>query len=214
MKFIFALLLIFLTTVSCSKTERKIHVTGTINDVVLNQGSGVTIKLKAAKIVSGVYNANYTEIASTTTDASGKFVMDILVDKVSGYRFLISKPDYFEVEKDVTTETFENNDIYETNFDIYPISTITLEVKNTSPQGMDDEINYRFTNINQECKTCCNNNTINGLGPDYNVTSSCNVRGQKMYYITWVVAKNGNQNLYHDSIWVEAFKTANFEIHY
>lgn len=215
MRIISFFLLIFLLVTACGKNERYIQVSGKISDQGFNKaGDAVTVKLKSSKIESGVFNSNYTEVASAITDASGNFSMEVLVEKASGYRFLVSKTDYFESEIDVTTETFEKNETFTANYDIYPKAIIKLVVNNTSPQGLDDEIKYRFTDIEQECKTCCNNSTITGSGPDYSSTSECDVRGQKMFHINWVVSKKGNQNLYSDSIWVEAFKTTTYNINY
>jgi len=206
---------VLLLFASCTKNDRSIKVSGNVFDPALNKAvAGATIKLKAAIIESGVYNSNYTEIASTTSDASGNFNMDIAIQKVSGYRFVIIKEDYFDLEEDVNTDDFEKNESYTANFETYPKSSIHLTVQNTSPQGMDDEIKYRYINIESGCKTCCNNNTVTGIGPTYTADNECDVRGEKWIYINWVVTKNGNQHLFSDSIYVEAFKKSNFNIDY
>ena len=215
MKHLVFVLITIIALSSCAKKERSIKVSGNIYDPALNQAvAGATVKLKAAKIESGVYNSNYTEIEKVTTDASGNFTMDITVQKVSGYRFVVEKDDYFELEEDVNTDDFEKNNNYTANFQIYPKASIRLTVKNTSPQGMDDEIKYRYTNIEGSCKTCCNNNTITGTGPTYSADNECDVRGEKWIYINWVVTKNGNQHLFSDSIHVEAFKKSTYNIDY
>ena len=95
------ILITIITLSSCAKKERSIKVSGNIYDPALNQVvAGATVKLKAAKIESGVYNSNYTEVEKVTTDASGDFAMEVLVQKVSGYRFVVEKDDYFEIEKE------------------------------------------------------------------------------------------------------------------
>lgn len=215
MRNIFIIILFLFTVASCAKKERSINVSGQLFDPALNTViKGAEIKLKAAKVESGVYNSNYTEIASATTDASGNYSMEVLVEKVSGYRFIVSKDNYFEIEKDVNTDDFESEDNYKADFEIYPKASIHLTIKNTSPQGMDDEIKFRFSNIETSCKTCCNNNSNTGTGPTYSYESECDVRGEKWIYINWVVTKGGSQHLFSDSIFAEAFKKTDFNINY
>ena len=211
----FFIILLIISLVSCTKNERIIKVSGQIFDPALNSVvSGATIKLKAAKVESGVYNSNYTEIATATTDVSGNYTMDVKVEKVSGYRFIVSHEKYFEIEEDVNTADFEKKNEFAANYELFPKSTIHLTVQNTSPQGMDDEIKYRYTNTEIGCKTCCNNNTITGTGPSYSSDKECDVKGEKWIYINWVVSKAGTQHIYSDSIYMEAFKKSNFNIDY
>jgi hypothetical protein len=211
------LIIIFtiLLLASCSKKERTINITGKVYDPALQKAvAGATVVLKAAKVESGVYNPSYVEIASAATGNSGEYSFEVNVEKVSGYRFVVSKDNYFGEEVDVTTDDMEKNDSYSADFEIYPKAKIHLTVKNTQPQGMDDEIKYRYKNIESKCKTCCNNTTVTGTGPTYSSDTECDVRGEKWIYISWVVTKKGNQHIYEDSIRTEAFKTSNYNISY
>lgn len=215
MKYLAIILFTFLFIIGCNKNERIITVQGNINDPTFNSaGSNVTVILKAAKIESGVYNSNYVQIATSKSDANGNFSFEIPVEKVSGYRIILEKENYFDIEEDITTEIFEKEETYNADYKIFPIGTIRLEIKNTSPQSMDDEIKYKFDNIDQSCKTCCNNNVSTGSGPDFSIISECNARGNKMLKLTWVITKNGNQNIHSDSVWLEAFKTTTYKINY
>lgn len=215
MKFYSFFLVLLIFVFACGKKQTTITVSGKISDGSLLGGeNGTTVIIKAAKVESGVYNSNYVEIASTSTDSKGNYSLEVEVEKVSGYRFVVRKTNYFDVEEDIRTETFEGSDAFSKDFTIYPVAVLRLEVNNITPQTIDDEIRYRFTNIEQECKTCCNNDVVIGTGPDYSSNSECDVRGQKMYILNWVVTKKGNQHLYTDSVLAEAFKTTTYKINY
>lgn len=215
MKYLIPIFSILILISSCGKNEEFITFKGTVSDG--NNGkalAGAKIILQSSKIQSGVYNPSYSAAASTTTDASGAFSIDILIEKVAGYRVLVSKEDYFEIEEDITTADFEASQNYEGSWSIYPKASIALSVKNTSPQGMDDQIKYRYKNIESQCNSCCNNETKTGTGPDFSESTECDVRGDKWIYISWVVTKSGTQHIYEDSIFAVRAQVTSFNINY
>ncbi|MBN2745662.1 MAG: hypothetical protein JXR34_02965 [Bacteroidales bacterium] len=210
---IFAIISIMLF--SCAKKERTITIEGQVDDPSFNQkANGVKVLLKSAGVQSGVYTSTYLTIGEATTGSDGKFKMELTVAKSSGYRLNLSKSDYFSVQRDIATDVLEAEDNYTIHFNIYPKATIHLEVKNTTPQGNDDAINYHFTNIDEDCTTCCNNEMTYGVGPLYQNATECELRGNKMLKLEWVVKKNGNQKLYQDSIWIEPFITNYYSINF
>ncbi len=207
--------ILLLLLASCAKKDRIITISGNVYDPALKKNiEGAEIKVKAAKVQGGVYNPSYVEIASTRSDPSGNYSVDVKVEKFAGYRFAVSKDQYFDVEKDAGTEEVEAGSTYKADFNIYPVAEINLKVKNTQPQGNDDEIKYRFKNIEAACHSCCNNTTVTGTGPTYSADKTCEVRGEKNIIIEWVVSKKGNQHLYSDTIYTPAFKTTTYKIDY
>jgi len=209
------IIIVVILLASCGKKTRSIAISGNIFDPALKiPVENTKVILKASKIEGGIYNPNYVEIASATTDISGNYEMNINIEKVSGYRFVIEKTNYFSSEEDIKTDILETNSTYSYSKNIFPIASIHLMVSNKTPQSMDDEIKYRYTNIESQCKTCCNNNPITGTGPSYSADSQCDTRCETWINLVWVVTKNGIQHLYQDSIFTHAFQTSNYKIDY
>lgn len=215
MKLKIVALLIIVAFASCKKDARIFTVKGKIyNPQMETYVEGVEVKLLGSVVESGIYNDNYITLNSDITNANGEYSMEIEEQKVSGYRFLISKENYFVIEEDITTDKIESSDEFNKNFNLYPIAEIQLNVQNTQPFNSDDEIRYRFLNIESSCRECCNNSFVIGSGPLYNESKTCELRGNKALKLEWIVFKAGGTNTYHDTIYCEAFKTTTFDINY
>ncbi len=200
---------------SCVDDTRVITVSGDIFDPYTGTNVvGAKVVLSATLVKSGVYNSNYTEIASTTTDADGNYLLSFNIQKAAGYRVLITRDNYFDYQEDITTEDMESDDVYPGNYEISPKATINLRVRNLTPQAMDDQIDFKYTNIISECKTCCNSDLKTGIGPAFDTTIQCDVVGERWLKIYWTVTKKGNQTYHNDSVFTSAFQTTTYNINY
>jgi len=206
---------IILFSTSCKKKAAIYELNGTISDPQLKvKVDNVKVSLKASKIESGVYNPNFVEIQSTKSSSSGSYSFSVEYDNVSAYRLDFNKTNYFDASKEISPEYLQSNSPLSVDINIIPIAEINLSVKNTSPQGTDDQITFRFKNIEVKCKDCWNNEPITGSGPSYNYNATKKLSGEKDVYIEWVVKKKGNQKIYQDTIHTKAFKSVNFNINY
>ena len=200
---------------SCKKDPKIYALSGKVYDPQLESNiNGASVVLRASKVQSGVYNSNYVDIASTSTSSNGAYSMEIEEEKVSGYRYYVSKQDYFDELIDIETEDLQQESSYTKNFSLNPIGYIQVNVKNTTPQGTDDEVRYRFKNVEAQCKDCWNNEINVGIGPTYSSNKSAQVIGERDLLIEWVVKKGGQQHIYQDTITSKAFQTVNFSINY
>ena len=207
--------LILLLFFSCKKEDRYITLSGKISDGTFGgAASSAKVMVKVAKVENGVYHSSYVKTAEGNCDANGNYSMEVKVENVSGYRIVVAKDNYFEEEQDITRENFESQDNYTYNRSIYPIGTIQLLINNTNPHDQNDQINFRFTNVEQSGYNCCSNEIQSGTGINFSYSGTCLVRGNRKIAINWVVSKKGNQQLYTDSIYAEAFKTTVFQINY
>jgi hypothetical protein len=178
---------------------------------------GVEVQLLGSKIESGIYNVNYVVLNTAVTDASGNYEMEIKDEKVSAYRFYVNKENYFDEYYDVESKYLEANSEYNRNFNIFPIAEIELSVKNTMPFDSDDEIRYRFINLENaesRCRDCCNDKIVIGEGPLYSASKTCQLRGDRYLKIEWIVFKGAGTNTYQDSVYCEAFKKTKYSITY
>lgn len=203
---------------SCRKDAQTFLIKGNVyNPQFEAPEKGVEVQLLGSKIESGIYNVNYVVLNTAVTDANGNYEMEIIDEKVSAYRFYVSKENYFDEYYDVESKNLEANSEYNRNFDIYPIAEIELSVENTMPFDNDDEIRYRFINLKNaesRCRDCCNNNIVKGEGPLYSETKTCQLRGDRYLKIEWIVSKGAGTNTYQDSVYCESFKTTKYSIKY
>ena len=211
------MLMIIVTFVisSCKKKVITYEIQGKVYDPQLNTLiSDANISLKASKVVSGVYNPNYIEIQTTKTNSNGIFNFSVEHDNAAGYRLDITKKDYFDESVDIKADDLNTDQSYSVNIDFIPVAYIKLNVKNTSPQGTDDEISFHFKNVDVKCKDCWDNTPIVGTGPTYNYSRKAKVSGEKQLILEWVVTKKGNQHIFHDTIQSKAFKSTTYNIDY
>lgn len=200
---------------SCVDDTREITVSGDIFDPYTSQNVvGAKVVLSATLVQSGIYHSNFSQIAKATTDASGSYLMKFNVEKSSGYKISITQDNYFDYEEEITTDDMESDDIYPGNYELNPRATIILNVKNVTPKAMDDQIDFKYTNIIQTCKTCCNNELNTGIGPAYDTTLQCEVVGARYLKIYWTITKKGIQTYHSDSVFTPAFQTTTYNINY
>ena len=216
MKYFLGLLLVLVLLVfSCKKETKEFEISG---NIISQQKqlpmSGAKVYLDAKKIVNGVYNSSFVNITSTTTNSDGTFDMSVKDDKVSEYRFRASESGYSDFEEIVAVDKLEASGTFSMNIKLTQESWIKLNVKNTMPQGVDDKITYRFTNINVKGKDCCNNDPIEGNGYDYSVQHNCRAQSHAWIYLDWTVSKNGGQVLHDDSIWTGDGITVTYNLNY
>ena len=213
--FLIFLAIVGLTFVSCEKEVRKFDISGKVYDPQLKKNvSSAEVVLRGSKIQSGIYNSNYIDLQSTSTSSDGSYSFEVPEETVSGYRFYINKKDYFDQLIDVNTEDLQNNNGYTLNVNLIPIAYLKLSVKNTMPIGSDDEIHFRFKNIDVQCKDCWNKGTITGVGPTYTYSRTAQTSGENELIIEWVVKKGGQQHIYSDTIFTKAFQTVDYNINY
>jgi hypothetical protein len=212
------LILIFLLSIiisSCEKDEVSYDITGKVYDPQLDKNvSDVKVVLRGSKVQYGIYNTAYIDLQNTKTSSDGTYSFEVPYETVTGYRFYFQKENYFDQLIDVNTDDIQQTDGYRLDIDLIPIAYLDLTIKNTSPQGSDDEIRVRMTNINVQCKDCWNTETIIGEGPMFSYKRKAMLTGEKDILINWVVKKGGQQHVYNDTIHTHAFKTITYDINY
>jgi hypothetical protein len=200
---------------SCKKDKNVIKISGTVYDPNTKAYvQGAHVNISASKITSGFYNPNYSDIASTTTDANGAFSFEFDKDKTAGYRFYISKDNYFDNTTDVPDDDIVAGETYTPTFNIYPEAYIKLHVKNSAPYNSTDFIAYSYESNLVQCAGCCTNNTFKGYGTGYDTLFSCKAYGNQNVKINWHVTKVGTDVAYSDTIFVTAFDTTQYQLFY
>jgi hypothetical protein len=200
---------------ACKKHKNVITINGQVYDPYISTYlSGANVTISSSKLSSGFFNSNYTDIATTTTDANGSFSFEFDQEKSAGYRFYIAKENYFDLTVDVPDADIQPENIYTTTFNLYPAAYLKLHVKNTNPHDSTDLIAYSYNIDNISCAECCSNTITKGYGKTYDVTSKCKTYGSRDVQINWHVDKWNLDVAYSDTVFCAPFDTTFFEILY
>ncbi len=211
--------LLLLTTVllfnNCKKDTKVYKISGNISNKQTGDNiNGVKVSLDGKILEGGVYNPSFTNITNAYTNDNGNYTMEIVEQQVSDYRFRISKDGYFDYDESVNVDDLQSSSTFIKNFNMIAESWIELKVKNTTPHDVDDKIIYRYTNIDVSGNECCNNQSITGIGAEYNETHTCKVQSNDWIFLEWTVIKNGGQHVYKDSIYTEPGSTTIYALNY
>lgn len=210
---IFALGLFAIILGSCKKDDNDIIVTGTVVDPQSGNGiSGVNVYLDGKILNSGIYNEDYSEIASATTDGSGNFKIETTWQVVSCYRIRAFRNNYFENQFVVPAESISKGQTYSTSISILPAAWIKVNINNMVGWA-DDEIQYRFLDTNYSCMDCCHKSFLIGSG-NYHTVYKCRAVGNKINGFYWTVKRDGITHPFADSVYCVAFDTTTLNINY
>jgi len=209
------LLIIFLVicfaNVGCKKKQNKISIRGYLFDPKQNISvAGALVTISSSKISSGVYNSNYQDIATTTTDASGNFSFDFTEEATAGYRFYIRKDKYFDYTVDVSADDITHEQAYTPTFNLYPEAYLKLGIKNIAPADSTDAITYYLTSGFLECYQCCTNTYFHGYGVSYDTVMKCKTYGSNMATVNYIV----NGTLHIQNIFCTPYDTTFYQINY
>lgn len=199
----------------CKKSQGTFSISGKISNMDNNNSiAEARVYLDAKILQNGVYNSSFTNIASATSQSDGNYSFEIEEQTISDYRFRVVRTGYFDIEEIVSVDILQASNTFSKNFKLTEEAWVELIVNNTMPQDLDDEINYRFSNIEVSGKDCCSNELHIGIGPTYSATTLCKTKSSKWIKIEWVIKKNGGQVLKFDSIYTDAQQTATYHINY
>lgn len=200
---------------SCKKDKNKITINGAVYDPdIKTYVSNAHVTISSIRISSGVYNSNYTDIATTITDGSGNFSFEFDKEKSAAYRFYIFKDNYFDNTIDIPDADIVPGTPYAPVFNIHPKAYLKLHVKNSAPWDSDDFIAYFYTSGYLSCYECCSNIMHKGYGQFYDTTSKCKTYGSQNVTINWHVTKMGIDIVYADTVFCTPFDTTFHEILY
>lgn len=209
----FSLGILSIVISSCKKEDETIVINGTVIDPQSgNPISGAKVYLDGKILSSGIYNDSYSEIASTTSDASGHYEISTKWQVVSSYRIRAFKNNYFDNQTIVPAESITKGTTYTSSLSLLPAAWVRLNINNVVGYS-EDEIQYKFLGTPQMCNDCCNNQFLIGAG-NYHTIYKCRAIGNKFNKFYWTVRRNGTTNPFTDSVYCAAFDTATLNINY
>lgn len=211
--FLFTLIILM---VSCKKKDINIHLRGAIYDPNQNLYiSGASVILQSSNVQTGVYNAGYSDLATTITDGSGKFSMDFNSSHTVGYKLIVNKDNYFYSETNVDPQLWSGGNTYYPVYNIYAQAYIKLTIINANPVNQNDEVNYYLKNAGSVCTGCCPDSIRTGSGMFFTAVYKCLTQGATKVTVHWDYTKGPNPDIARDvEVYCAPFDTTFYKIEY
>jgi hypothetical protein len=220
MRFVFALIGIFLVFASCTKFGKNITVKGRVMNPITGEGiEGAEIWLQKT---AGGYDGGYKTVKKATSGSDGFFELNKL--GLAGYSAVCGKfsGDYFELGW-----TQDGGLSYTGNFklsvkkgkvihaDYYalPYGSLTLNIKNTACVNSSDNIKIYFDSGPYDSRTF-NPGLIASLDGCIDIPGTPVKSSMGYKYFHWEVTKNAVTTTYYDTVFVNEGQTTVLNVNY
>jgi hypothetical protein len=179
-----------------------------------NPVAGATVKIKANKVASGVFNSSLQPIATVTTDNNGYYSFEYERNNFAEIAAEISKSNYFLFTEKLDIDEVAANKNFQRNFTITPRAWIKLNIEHQGNGADQFSLNYRNLTVYRDCPNCCKNDNLDFNGELVNYSSSCNAEGNIFHRYRTIVSLNGQQTELIDSVFLTLGDTALIDIVY
>ena len=155
MKNILFISLIFLTLAACKKKELEFSMSGIVSDATFGQTlDGASVILSQKPAGGGILKV----VGSTTLGADGRFKFTFKREQAEKFIIKITKANYFDVEEEVSFDSFSTQDELVRNYNTTAKSWVKLRFKNVLPSDVSDLLKWTKQAGKSNCTTCCDNN--------------------------------------------------------
>jgi hypothetical protein len=147
------------------------------NNTAVSQAN-IVMKVQYA---AGGFNPNYETVGTTTTDANGRFYLEIEKDVYYSFRVEVNDPHYFSSSFNINPDQVPFSTAYSTTFNVEPKAWVRTHLLN---QNMSQAATFSVDAETDECAECCasGNTIIQGFPVDSIFV--CQVYGEQQVNIT------------------------------
>lgn len=206
------LFFLMLILAGCDKKPEEFVFECTIFDAKLNTAvSGASVNLFVQRAAGG-FNPNFEPVGTATTNASGKFYIEVEKEVFFAYRLDVSHPQHFSQSFEIDPDDVPFSSAYEATFEVEPRAWIATHLIN---QNFSQTANFAVVSDNDNCPECCSGATtyVQGFGVD--TTFICPVYGEQQVTISGSYTDgDGGVHQILESAFVPAFDTATVTIIY
>jgi hypothetical protein len=149
---IVASVLVLVILGSCTEEELN-EFNGNVTDMSSgNVVEGVRVILYASTVNSGSISSAFVQVAETTTDANGDYLLECENDAYLKFRLKFEKDGYHSYSSDF--DPTDQIGLYVQDFFLARESYLYVRILNTLPYAEEDQFKLRIEGINEECTTC------------------------------------------------------------
>jgi len=168
---------LFFVFAGCKKeSSGQFSVHGFVTDESLNQPL-VNATIYVQEKALGKFE--YETIASTKTDANGKYSISFSRDKVENYQLVVQKDNYFDSKQVILFQDLDPKTSKEYNLSTTSYSWVRVHLLNVDPV-LTDHLLYQKTKGRTGCIDCCENDEKDFIG-ELDTTFNCLTDGGKPY---------------------------------
>jgi hypothetical protein len=173
--------------------------------------SGAQVSIFVQRIEGG-FNTNYQLVGEATTDAQGRFYIEIEKDVFYSYRIDISDADHFSASYEVNPDNVPFSHPYSATFSVEPKAWVATHFIN---QNFSSTATFAVLSDNDNCMECCSGNNTIVQGFPIDSVFVCPVYGDQQITVSGnYVDMNGGVNQILQTAFVQAFDTTTVTVVY
>lgn len=206
-------LILILTTIllSCKKKSIQYEFNGVVTQSSNNNGvSGVSVAIKQ-KLFSNSVSSNYfSNAGSATTGSDGSYSIVFDREKVTEFKFIIQKDNFFNEELIVSSSEITTEDPNIRDFNLDAEAWVKFDVYNLNPE-VDDQLTFITYNFREGCEGCTTNDYFYYDGA---VNTSWLFKTTGGEYVKFTYADGASGASTTDSIYATPFDTTSYYLEY
>ena len=165
-------------------------------------GASVIMKLQNA---SGGFNPTFVTVGSATTDANGRFYIEVEKGVYFSYRLEITDSKHFNGTFDINPDDVPFSTAYSSTFPLEPRAWVSTRLVN---QNNSQTATFRVDAETGSCADCCQSSSTIVQGNSVDSIFTCQVYGQQQMEIEGnYVDQNGGLNQISETAFATAFDT-------
>jgi hypothetical protein len=190
----------------CDKKPEEFAFECTIFDAKLNtpvNNASVNLLVQRA---DGGFNPNFESVGTATTNANGKFYLEVDKEVFYAYRLDVSHSEHFSQSFEIDPDDVPFSSAYEATFEVEPRAWIATHLIN---QNVSQTANFAVVSDNDNCSECCTGGTTYVQGFTVDTTFVCPVYGEQQVTISGSYTDgDGGVHQILETTFVPAFDTA------
>ncbi|MBI1287305.1 MAG: hypothetical protein GC178_06965 [Flavobacteriales bacterium] len=209
----YAVFLFVLLISGCTKKSDVYMFDCTIYDQKVDAAvEGASIVMKVQKVSGGGFNPTYETVGSATTDASGRFYLEVPKDVYYSFRVVVTHPNHFSQNFDINPNNVPFSTAYSATFDVEPKAWVSTHLLN---QNLSQTATFAVDANTDECTECCPSSNTILQGASVDTTFICEVYGEQQISVNGTyVDENGGVHQIAETAFVQAFDTTTVTITY
>lgn len=210
---VYAVFLFVFLVSGCTKKSNVYMFDCTVYDQKVDAGvEGALVVMKVQDASGGGFNPTYITVGSATTDASGRFYIEVPKAVYYSFRAVVTHPNHFSQNFNINPDDVPFSTAYSSTFNIEPKAWVSTHLLN---QNASQTATFAVNADTDECTDCCPSSNTILQGTSADTTFICEVYGEQQISVNGTyVDENGAVHQIAETAYVNAFDTITVNITY